>query len=81
MHVHGTADDEPLYGTTITKPELAALLRVLSTQVQRPVYEYDRRIRGETAAIEAFLDRALQAVGEQQNKGEGHAARMGEQTA
>ena len=81
MHVHGAATDEPQFDIVITKPELAALLRVLSTQVQRPVYEHDRQIRGETAAIEAFLDRALQAVGEQQNRGEGHAARMGAQTA
>lgn len=66
---------------TITRPELNALLRVLSTQVQRPVYEADRQIRGETAAIEAFLDRAIAAVqAANQNEGEGHAASMGERT-
>lgn len=70
------------YTVTFTRPELNALLRVLSTQVQRPVYEADRQIRGETAAIEAFLDRAIEAVqAANQNEGGGHAARMGEQTA
>lgn len=68
------------YAITITRTELNALLRVLSTQVQRPVYEPDRQIRGETAAIEAFLDRAIDAV-RAEKEGEGHADSMGEQTA
>lgn len=63
----------PEYAVTITRTELNALLRVLSTQVQRSVYEPDRQIRGETAAIEAFLDRALEAVQAASNmEGERH---------
>lgn len=66
------ANVPPTYTVAINRAELNALLRVLSTQVQRPVYEPDRQIRGETAAIEAFLDRAVVAV-QAQNEGERHA--------
>lgn len=70
------------YAVTITRAELVALNRVLSTQIQRPLYEHDQRIRAETAAIEAFMDRAIRALKDQQEEaGEGHAARMGERTA